>query len=89
MITTHALKRIEERHISIDIEMVEYLCQKYKSQDTAVFLGEILFLGDMNYVILIIRGGNAITIEFRRKSQSIDEKSLNVMRVEKYPCLFD
>ena len=88
MVSNHIRKRIEERKINIDIEMVEYFCQKYNSQDTAVILGEVVFLGDMNYVILIIRGGNAVTIEFRRKTQNNDAKSLKVESVIDYPCLF-
>lgn len=88
MITPHVLKRIEERQIEIDLEMIEYFCQKYNQQDTAVFLGKVMFLGDENYVILIIRNGNAITIEFRRCGQNCDKHSLNVEKVEKYPCLF-
>jgi len=88
MITKHALQRIEERQIEIDLEMIEYFCQKYSDMDTAVFLGKIVFLGDDNHVILIIRDGNAITIEFRRCTQNCDEKTLNVDRVKEYPCIF-
>jgi hypothetical protein len=88
MVTSHVLRRIEERQIEIDIEMIEYFCQKYNDLDTAVFLGIVTFLGDKNYVILIIRGGDAVTIEFRRCSQICDEKSLKVQQVVEYPCLF-
>jgi len=87
MVTPHVLKRIKERQIEIDIEMVEYFCQKY-NQDTAVFLGEVVFLQEKNYVILIVRDGNAVTIEFRRCAQNCDAKTLNVSQVVKFPCLF-
>lgn len=88
MLTSHAIKRIEEREINIDLEILEHLANKYSEKDTAVILGEIDFLDAENYVIAIIRGGNVITIEFRRKSQTITEKSLNVECLVKYPCLF-
>lgn len=87
MITQHCVKRIEERHINIDLEILEYLCNK-ASCDTAFILGEINFLGDMNHVILIVRENNAVTIEFRRCSQPHTEKSLNVDMIVEYPCLF-
>lgn len=88
MVTSHVLKRIKERQIEIDIEMVEYFCQKYDNMDTAVFLGKIVFLGEKNHVILIIRDGNAVTIEFRRCTQNNDANSLNVEQVVEFPCLF-
>jgi len=88
MITSHVLKRLGERHIEIDIEMVEYLSSKYSDVDTAVIIGSIEFLGDKNYIILIIRDGNAVTIEFRRCSQKCDKNSLNVDEVITYPCIF-
>jgi len=88
MLTPHAIKRIEERRINIDLEMLEYLSKKYSDKDTAVILGEVYFLDAENYVIALIRGGNVVTIEFRRKSQTITEKSLNVECLVKYPCLF-
>lgn len=88
MVTKHVLQRIEERRIEIDLEMIEYFCKKYNSQDTAVLLGEVQFLGEENYVILIIRNGNAIAIEFRRCSQNNDAKSLKVDSVIAFPCLF-
>ena len=88
MVTNHVLKRIEERQIEIDIEMIEYFCQKYEECDTAIFLGKIDFLDEKNYVILIIRDGNAVTIEFRRCNQNCDANSLNVEQVIQYPCLF-
>ena len=88
MVTPHVLKRIEERKIEIDIEMVELFCRKYSDFDTAVFLGKVLFLGETNHVILIIRNGNAVTIEFRRITQHCDKLALNVAQVIEYPCLF-
>ena len=88
MITPHVLKRIEERQIEIDLEMIEYFCQKYSDFDTAVFLDKVMFLGDNNHVILIIRNGNAVTIEFRRCTQNCDKNSLKVIQVIEYPCIF-
>lgn len=88
MITEHALKRIKERQIEIDLEMLEYFCQKYNQHDTAIILGKVKFLGEDNLVICIIRDANVITIEFRRTSQHNDANSLNVEEVIAYPCLF-
>ena len=88
MVTSHVLRRIEERQIEIDIEMIEYFCQKYNECDTAIFLGLVTFLDERNFVILIIRDGDAITIEFRRCTQKCDKHSLNVEQVIEYPCLF-
>jgi len=68
--------------------MVELLCKKSYGIDIAYILGEVEFLGDLNVVILVVRNWNAVTIEFRRKSQTITEKSLNVVAISKYPCLF-
>ena len=88
MVTSHVLRRIKERQIEIDIEMMEYFCQKYGDNDTAVFLGKIKFLGELNHVILIIRDGDAITIEFRRCTQNCDANILDVEQVVEFPCLF-
>lgn len=87
MITQHCAKRIIERRINIDPEMVEYLCSKSVC-DTAFVLGQINFLNEPNHVILIVREKIAVTIEFRRVSQSHTEKSLNVDMIVEYPCLF-
>lgn len=88
MVTPHCKSQIEKREITVDIEMIEYLCRKSNKIDSAFILGEKMFLGDICYVILIVRHEVAITIEFRRKSQSISEKSLQVEQVVKYPCIF-
>lgn len=88
MITSHCIKRIQDRKINIDLEILEYLCGKSQDTDTAFILGETEFLGDMNFIILIVRNGRAITIEFRRKGQTISEKSLRVRKLENYPCTF-
>ena len=88
MVTAHCLKRIEERGINIDVEMLEFLVKKSQGFDMAFILGEIKFLDDDNYVILIVRNNVAVTLEIRRKSQSISPHSLNVDAVSKYPCLF-
>lgn len=88
MVTNHCIQRIKERQINIDLEMIEFLVNKSNGQDVAFILGEIKFLGDENYVILIVRNFQAVTIEFRRKSQTITAHSLQVDTVSKYPCLF-
>ena len=88
MVTNHCIQRIKEREINIDLEMIEFLVNKSNGQNVAFILGEINFLEDENYVILIVRNNQAVTIEFRRKSQSITARSLQVDTVSKYPCLF-
>lgn len=88
MVTPHCMKRIQERNINIDMEMLEFLVKKSNGQDVAFILGEIKFLDDDNYVILIVRNNVAVTIEIRRKSQTITAHALNVDTVSKYPCLF-
>lgn len=88
MVTPHCMKRIQERNINIDMEMLEFLVKKSNGQDVAFILGETKFLGDDNYVILIVRNNVAVTIEIRRKSQTITAHALNVETVSKYPCLF-
>lgn len=88
MVTNHCIQRIKERQINIDLEMIEFLVNKSNGQDVAFILGEIKFLEDENYVILIVRDFQAVTIEFRRKSQTITAHSLQVDTVSKYPCLF-
>ena len=88
MVTPHCMKRIQERNINIDMEMLEFLVKKSNGQDVAFILGETKFLGDDNYVILIVRNNIAVTIEIRRKSQTITAHALNVETVSKYPCLF-
>lgn len=88
MVTPHCMKRIQERNINIDMEMLEFLVKKSNGQDVAFILGETKFLGDDNYVILIVRNNVAVTIEIRRKSQTITAHALNVDTVSKYPCLF-
>ena len=87
MITQHCAKRIVERGINIDPEMIEYLCNKSKC-DTAFVLGQIQFLGDLNHVILIVREKIAVTIEFRRCSQTHSCHSLDVDMIVESPCLF-
>lgn len=88
MVTSHCIKRIQERNISIDIKMLEFLCQKSEGKSVAFIIGEVKFLDDDNYVILIVRNYEAITIQFRRKSQTITASALNVDTVSKYPCIF-
>ncbi len=88
MVSQHCINRIKERHINIDLEMLEFLVNKSNGQSVAFILGETTFLGDENYIILIVRNNQAITIQFRRKSQTINPHSLNVDTVSKYPCLF-
>lgn len=88
MVTSHCMKRIQERNINIDMEMLEFLVKKSNGQDVAFILGETKFLDDDNYVILIVRNNVAVTIEIRRKSQTITAHALNVDTVSKYPCLF-
>jgi len=88
MVTSHCIKRIQERNINIDIEMLEFLCQKSNGQNVAFILGEVRFLDDDNYIILIVRNYEAVTIQFRRKSQTITAHSLQVDTVSKYPCIF-
>ena len=88
MVSQHCIQRIKERNISIDLEMVEFLVKKSNGQNVAFILGETEFLGDENYVILIVRNNQAVTIQFRRKSQTVNPHSLNVDTVSKYPCLF-
>lgn len=88
MVTPHCMKRIQERNINIDMEMLEFLVKKSNGQDVAFILGETKFLDDDNYVILIVRNNVAVTIEIRRKSQTITAHALNVDTVSKYPCLF-
>lgn len=88
MISHHCHKRIKERKINIDPEMIELLVEKAKKRDVAYILGEVDFLGDRNYLILFVRNGVATTIEPRRKSQTITRHSLDVEEVVPYPCLF-
>lgn len=88
MVTPHCKSQIEKREINVDIEMIEYLCRKSNKIDSAFILGEKYFLGDICYVILIVRHEIAITIELRRKTQSITEKSLQVEQIVPHPCLF-
>ena len=86
MITSHCKSQIENRQIHVDIEMIEYLCQKSDHIDSAYIIGEDTFLGDKCWIILIVRHDDAITIEFRRKSQSLSENSLKVNHIEKCLC---
>lgn len=88
MVSQHCINRIKERQINIDLEMLEFLVNKSNGQRVGFILGEVEFLGDINYLILIVRNSVAVTIEPRRKSQSINPHSLNVDTVSKYPCLF-
>lgn len=87
MITPHCLKRIKEREINVDLEMVEYLCKK-STVSTAFILGKITFLGEINYVILVVREGDAVTLELRRATQTISIDALKVGLIVEYPCLF-
>ena len=88
MVSNHCIQRIKEREINIDLEMIEFRVSKSNGNSVAFILGEVDFLGDENYVILIVRNNQAVTIEFRRKSQTITAHALNVDTVSKYPCLF-
>jgi hypothetical protein len=88
MISSHCKSQIEKREINIDIEMIEYLVKKAKGIDLAFILGEQYFLDALCLIILIVRHDTAITIEFRRKSQSITTESLKVIDIVKYPCTF-
>lgn len=88
MVSPHCKKRIEERNINIDLEMLEYLVKKSDGKNVAFILGETKFLGDDNYIILIVRNNVAVTIEIRRKSQTVTRHSLNVDTVSEFPCLF-
>jgi hypothetical protein len=88
MITSHCKSQIEKREINVDLEMIELLVKKSNKVDSAFILGEQEFLGDSCVIILIVRHDVAITIEFRRKTQTITEKSLDVTQIVKYPCIF-
>jgi hypothetical protein len=88
MITSHCKSQIEKRKINIDPEMIEFLVKKSNKVDSAFILGEQIFLGDVCHVILIVRHDIAITIEFRRKTQTITEKSLDVSQIVRFPCIF-
>lgn len=88
MVSQHCIKRIQERNINIDLEMIEYLVKKSNGQNIAFILGETKFLEDENYVILIVRNNEAVTVQFRRKSQTITAHALDVDTVSKFPCLF-
>lgn len=88
MVTSHCLQRIKEREINIDLEMIEFLVSKSNGQNVAFILGEVKFLDDENYVILIVRNYEAVTIQFRRKSQTNTAHALQVDTVSKYPCIF-
>jgi hypothetical protein len=88
MVSPHCISQIKKREINVDIEMIEYLTEKSQGIDSAFILGETVFMGDDNYVILIVRHNAAITIEFRRMSQSLNKNCLNVEQIIKYPCLF-
>ena len=88
MVTSHCLQRIKEREINIDLEMIEFLVNKSNGQNMAFILGEVKFLDDENYVILIVRNYEAVTIQFRRKSQTTTAHALQVDTVSKYPCIF-
>lgn len=88
MVSNHCIQRIKERQINIDLEMAEFLVNKSNGNSVAFILGEVNFLGDKNYVILIVRNNQAVTIEIRRKSQTISPFALGVDTVSKYPCLF-
>lgn len=39
--TPHCIKRIKERNINIDLEMLEFLVKKSDGQDVAFILGEV------------------------------------------------
>lgn len=88
MVSPHCRSQVEKREINIDIEMIEYLVTKSKGIHSAFILGEEIFLGDDCYIILIVRHEIAITIEFRRKTQTLTEKSLGVNQIVKFPCTF-
>jgi hypothetical protein len=51
-------------------------------KDTAIVLGKIKFLDDLNYVILIVRGKYPCTIFYRRVTQTISIKSLGVQEIK-------
>jgi hypothetical protein len=70
------------------MEMIEYLCRKSSGIDSAYIIGEDTFLGDKCWIILIVRHDDAITIEFRRKSQSLNENSLKVKQIVKHILYF-
>ena len=93
MVAPHCKSQIEKRGINVDLEMIEYLVTKSKGIDSAFILGEQEFLSDDCWIILIVRHNVAITIEFRRKSQcrksqSLNESSLKVEQIVKFPCIF-
>ena len=88
MITSHCISQIEKRQINVDLEMIEFLVKKSNKVDSAFILGEQMFLGDICHVILIVRHEKAITIELRRKTQTITEKSLDVKQIVPFPCIF-
>ncbi|MFZ2992469.1 MAG: hypothetical protein WA061_02025 [Microgenomates group bacterium] len=88
MINQHARNQIINRNIPVDIEMVEFLTKKSEGIDTAFILGDGENLGDRCWIILIVRNYTAITIEYRRKTQSITKQSLKVNKISEYPCLF-
>lgn len=87
MVSPHCERRIKERNINVDLEMIELLVNKSDGKNIAYIMGEVKFLDDDNYVILIVRNFVAVTIEIRRKSQTISAHALNVDTVSKYPCL--
>jgi hypothetical protein len=87
MVSPHCISQINKGEINVDTEMIEYLTEKSQGTDSAFVLGEMEFLGDNNYVILIVRHEVAITIEFRRITQSLNTNCLGVEQIIKFPCL--
>lgn len=93
MVTEHCKRRIKEREINIDLEIIEYLVKKSEGNDVAFVLGEVKIFDDDNFIILIVREYVAVTIEIRRKSQIENAKgrlaqSLRVKEAVNYPCIF-
>jgi hypothetical protein len=79
---SHIQERLESRGIKNITERDCFGLASMYNQDTALILGKEKFLGDENFIILIVRHFRAITIMFRRCSQNINEKQLGVEKIE-------
>ena len=77
----HVSKQVESREIDLDVEFLVYLAEKTTEEDVAIVLGTKEYLGSPNVVILIVREKFPTTIEYRRKSQSLDKKHLRVENI--------
>ena len=74
----HCKKQMEEREIELDVEFLIYLAEKTEEENVAIVLGTKEYLGNLNNVILIIRDFYPVTVECRRKTQSLNKNVLEV-----------